>query len=174
MYIWGGKIISIHKLNHLDMSELERCELAKAKGYTYCPKTGEIRGVKGNVIRKKNHCGYIVCQIWLDSKKKEYEVKAHRLAWYLYYGKLPNNFIDHKDGVRDNNVIDNLRDVTKKQNQWNQTKAKGYTLSKRDKKYVSQIKVNGKYISLGYYKTKEEARSAYLQAKQKYHQIPNP
>jgi len=150
------------------MTELERCELAKRKGYTYNPETGDIIGVRGKAIRKKT-LGYIHCEI--KEKKKQYHLKAHRLAWYLYYGELPKNQIDHIDGDPSNNRINNLRDVTPRQNMFNIKKAKGYSWHKRDKKYAAKIKVNSKNINIGYFITEEEAHNAYLEAKEKYHVI---
>ena len=41
------------------MTELEKCQLAKEKGYNYCPVSGELKGVKDNVIRNYNDDGYI-------------------------------------------------------------------------------------------------------------------
>ena len=45
--------------------------------------------------------------------------KAHHVAWFIYYGCVPSNVVDHKDGVGDNNTKRNLRDVTNAQNQQN-------------------------------------------------------
>jgi hypothetical protein len=151
------------------MSELEMCELAKRKGYTYNPKTGEIKGVRGKVITSKDNRGYIQCSLKINKKVKH--IRSHRLGWYLYYGKLPNKYIDHIDGNPANNKIDNLRDVTNQQNSFNQTKAKGYYWNSRDKKFQAQIRLNLKTINLGLFSTKEEARAAYLKAKEKYHVI---
>lgn len=151
------------------MTEIEKCEIAKSKGFTYCPFTGNIRGVRGKVMRKKNS-GYIECYIIHNGKM--YNVLGHRLAWFLHYGKLPVNFIDHIDGVKNNNVISNLRDVTQQQNNMNNTKAKGFNWHKQHKKFTSQIQINGKKIHLGLFRTENEARAAYLVAKAKYHTIP--
>lgn len=151
------------------MTELERCELAKKNGFTYCKLTGNITGASGRVLNMKKNNGYIGCSIKKD--KKIYQVLGHRLAWYLYYGKLPNKFIDHIDGCRTNNRIDNLRDVTSQQNHFNNTKAKGYRVEKTTGLFRAYIALNRKQINLGVYKTVEEARSAYLEAKKKYHVI---
>jgi len=152
------------------MTELEKCEIAKLKGYTYCPISGNLYGIRGKLIKNKTTCGYINVSVIVGKKKS---ILGHRLAWYLYYGKLPKNFIDHIDGVRDNNVILNLRDVTRLQNNWNTHKSKGYRWSKKSKKFQSRIKVNKKSIHIGYFKTEQEARNAYLEAKKKYHVIPS-
>jgi hypothetical protein len=93
------------------------------------------------------------------------------LAWYLHHGHLPINLIDHIDGVRSNNRIDNLRDVTTQQNQWNHTKAKGYYWNKTANKFHAHIKIDRIKKHLGYYSTEQEARNAYLKAKEIYHII---
>lgn len=73
------------------------------------------------------------------------------------------------------NTLDNrksqLRIVSRSENQWNRSNVKGYYFHKKSGKYVSQISVNCLQINLGSYDTEEEARSAYLAAKEKYHTI---
>jgi hypothetical protein len=150
------------------MTELQRCILAKEKGFKYCPTTGELIGLNGKVRTTKNAYGYISVNIYAD---KVYQIKGHRLAWYLHYGKLPINVIDHIDGDRANNKIKNLRDVTRLENQWNFIKKKGYGWHKASQKYRAYITVNGKLIHLGLFLTKEESVEAYLTAKAKYHVI---
>jgi hypothetical protein len=151
------------------MTELERCELAKERGFTYDPVKGELMGVRRNVIITKNANGYIDCSFCINYKK--FVIKGHRLAWYLHYGQLPKNHIDHIDGDRLNNRISNLRDVTQQQNNWNNTAAKGYSLYKKTSKYKARILINGNDIHLGYFNTEQEARKAYLKAKEKHHII---
>ena len=53
------------------------------------------------------------------------------------------------------------------------TNAKGYEFDKRINRYASYITLNSKKIHLGYFDTEEEARNAYLKAKEKYHVIPS-
>lgn len=151
------------------MTEQEKYEAAKSKGYTYNPITGELKGVHGKVIKTTSQNGYIRFKMMFN--KRAYCIRAHRLAWYLCYGELPKNQIDHIDGDRTNNKIANLRNVTHQQNQWNQTKAKGYFWSKQYERWTSQITVNNKKIFLGRFDTEEEALNAYKCAKKKYHTI---
>ena len=150
------------------MTELEKCQLAKERGFSYCPVSGEIKSVRGNVITTKTK-GYTMVQLIIEGKR--YYICAHRLAWFLHYGTLPINSIDHIDGNRSNNRIDNLRDVTQQQNTFNQTTAKGYCWHKKNNKFQALIGINGKRKHLGYYTTEQEARNAYLKAKEIYHVI---
>jgi hypothetical protein len=151
------------------MDQPTRYKIAKDRGFRYNPTTGELIGVRGNVIKNKNVHGYI--QLLIQVEGKNYSLKGHKLAWYLYYGELPKNNIDHIDGDKSNNRIDNLRDVTVQQNNWNRSNTKGYVYHKRDKSYMASICVNSKIKHLGYFKTEEEAREAYLEAKSKHHVI---
>jgi len=100
--------------------------------------------------------------------------KRHRIIAYTYLGlDLENSKqqIDHIDGNKLNNSLDNLRVVTHQQNQWNHTKAKGYYFNKASKKWHAQIKLNNKNIHLGYYNSESESHTAYLKAKLIYHKI---
>lgn len=151
------------------MTELEKCQLAKEKGFTYCPVSGEIKGVFGKLIQGKNKNGYTVVQLY--HQHKTFYIFGHRLGWYLHYGHLPINSIDHIDGNKSNNQIDNLRDVTNQENHWNRTTAKGYCWNKSANKFKAAIQINGKVKHLGYYTTEQEARNAYLKGKETYHVI---
>lgn len=121
---------------------------------------------KGSLAGCKNDNGYIVVSI---SNKSH---KAHRLIYIMHYGHIPQRLqIDHINGVRDDNRIENLRPVTSQENKFNKKDIKGYTFCKRSKKYISQIKRDGKVKYLGSFHNKEEAREAYLLAKKSLHII---
>lgn len=92
-------------------------------------------------------------------------LKAHRVVWFLHHGTLPD-CIDHIDGNRSNNHIENLRAVTRQENSQNCV-GKGYTFS--NGKYTAQIGVNGTVLCLGRFSTEAKARAAYLRAKRMYH-----
>ena len=101
-------------------------------------------------------------------------ILRHRLMAYAFLNldiENPKMEVDHIDGNRINNHINNLRVVNRQQNQWNQTKAKGYIYLQKLNKYRSQIGVDYKLIYLGFYDTEEEAHQAYLNAKIIYHPI---
>jgi len=115
--------------------------------------------------------GYFAIRI--DNKSHQ----LHRIIAFCF-GKLEQiewinhtNNVDHINGIRTDNRVENLRQVTNHQNQWNRTKAKGYTWHKPTKKWKAQIQLNGKPIHLGCYNTEEEARNAYLRAKKIHHVI---
>jgi len=79
--------------------------------------------------------------------------------------------VDHRNGDTLDFRRDNLRLCSQYQNQANRGKPvtntsgyKGVTWAKRENKWHSQITVNGKCRSLGYYKTAREAAIAYNEA----------
>lgn len=93
---------------------------------------------------------------------------THRVVWEMHHGEIPTGMqIDHINGNREDNSIDNLRLVTPQQNKWNLLKVKGWTYV--DGKYQSRIKLNGKTIVLGYFDTPEAATACYWEEKEKYH-----
>ena len=117
-------------------------------------------------------CGTGYHNVILCKNKVQKNLLIHRLV-ALHFIDNPNDYpqVDHIDGNRQNNQVENLRWVTHQQNQFNQTKAKGYTWNKQNKKWQSQIKVNGKKIYGGLFDTEDEARASYLELKEKYHII---
>ena len=111
-------------------------------------------------------------RILLNKKK----IRRHRILGYAFLNLDINNKalqIDHIDGNRLNNHINNLRIVTHQQNQWNRTTAKGYSWSKKSNKWIATIYANSKKFHLGLYANELDARQAYLTAKLKFHLIHN-
>ena len=79
--------------------------------------------VAGAPATHRNQKGYI--GIFVNGK----HMKAHRIAWLLAYGELPDGEIDHINGIKDDNRLVNLRLVTKSINQQNQRKARSDSTS---------------------------------------------
>ncbi len=101
--------------------------------------------------------------------------KVHRLVFLYHHGYLPK-FVDHIDGNKKNNRIENLREATKSQNAMNQkistrntSGIKGVMWHKRDKKWFVQLRVNSKCHSFGYYDNKELAELVAIEATNKLH-----
>ena len=104
-------------------------------------------------------------------KDDKTEIKyIHRLVAETFIANLEaKDQVDHIDGDKLNNNVNNLRWTTAAENQHNRRSAKGYYWNEERQKFMSQIKINNKSINLGYYKTEEEARQAYLDAKKIHH-----
>ena len=67
---------------------------------------------------------------------------AHRLAWFLSYDKWPENEIDHINGDRTDNRLENLRDVPKSLNQRNAKRRWDNTSGKVGVRKVTHKKTN--------------------------------
>ena len=101
--------------------------------------------------------------------------QAHRLAWFYVNNVWPDGDIDHIDGNKKNNRIENLRSVTRTVNQQNIRKA--YSGNKcgmlgvyrQKNRWIAEIVVNGIRNRLGSFDTPELAHHAYLNAKRELH-----
>lgn len=114
----------------------------------------------GKVAGGLNSRGYIE----IGFKGRIY--KAHRLAWLLYYGDWPKNQIDHINGTKHDNRIENLREVSSRQNCQNRDLHRkgrlfGCHFNKQRNKWQARIKINGKTKHLGLFNTEQEAHEAY-------------
>ena len=112
-------------------------------------------------INKKNN------YLFVGVNGKVYSV--HRIAWRLYYGIWPKHTIDHINGIRHDNRITNLRDVSHRVNLQNQVKHRtghllGTTLHKYNNKYRAKFLYKNKLFNLGYFETEIEAHQQYLKA----------
>lgn len=146
-----------------DMTRLEKIKIAIEKGITCDIYTGKVYGVRGKeIISKKN--GYTILNI------KGYNLYTHQFIFYKAYGKIVEQ-IDHINGNRADNRIENLRECTNQKNHFNLVKTKGYSWNKLAKKWQAQICFNAKRIYLGLFDKEEDARNAYLEAKKIYHII---
>jgi len=101
--------------------------------------------------------------------------KAHKLAWLYIYGDFPKGFLDHKNTIRNDNRITNLRKATRTQCLRNQkirsdntSGLKGVSWNNDKEKWSVNIQVSGKPKRLGFFTDKHEAHAAYCKAADKY------
>lgn len=114
------------------------------------PRTGKIAGCENPSD------GYVYVVV----DKKLYA--AHQMIWCMHKGYWPLDTIDHKDRVRINNRINNLRDTTQSKNLHNR-KAKGVRQIPSGV-WEARVCVNYLEMTIGYYATEELA----LEARTKY------
>lgn len=125
----------------------------------------------GEVAGSLNGKGYL--QIRVDGRV----YYAHRLAWLYFHGVWPTDQIDHRNNVKHDNRICNLRESTNSQNQQNRQRARSDNKSgflgarwyAPLDKWRASIGINGKNIHLGYFPTAELANAAYVTAKRERH-----
>jgi len=125
----------------------------------------------GHIVSFQGHQGYRYVMI-----KGKYK-REHRLIWELFNGPIPEGMVvDHINGIRHDNRIENLRMCTVQQNtmhrvklnQNNKSGACGVSWRKDRNRWKATINLNRKQIYLGIYETKEEAIKARKAAENKY------
>lgn len=116
---------------------------------------------KGDIAGKTNPNGYRTIKI--DRTTHSF----HRVVWLIVNGTWPTNRIDHEDQNKQNNRIENLRDVTQAVNNKNKPKPKNNTSgvigvywNKKKQKWQAMIKVSRNQIHLGHFTNKDDAISA--------------
>jgi hypothetical protein len=147
--------------------------------FDYKPLTGEL--VWNNHPRYKTWKGRTVGVV---DKKYGYQIvncfanryKAHRVVWTWVTGSVlsTDQKLDHIDRNKLNNRFDNLRTVSDSQNAANRkrtTRSGCHRITSRKlaKPWMSQIRVEGQYVFLGYFATKAEGNAAYEKANAAIH-----
>lgn len=135
--------------------------------YKVAPASGSImyRSKAGNWIdaghRTSN--GYIVVTFPLGNRKYK-KIRAHHLVWVWETGAWPAQEIDHINGDRADNRIQNLREATVSQNRTNkkiQSNNTGYKwVTNLGSRYRAEIRKSGKRVYSSIHDTAEEAYQA--------------
>lgn len=153
------------------------------------PDTGKLfwRERPVGLFEDKGHTAETACRLW-NAKHAGKEAftavqhgypqgrilggtyKAHRVIWCMVYGEWPGH-IDHIDGVRSNNLLANLREVTLAENCKNRRPNRntrsglaGVCWRERSKRWVASIAIDGRRREIAAFKDASEAHAAYLKA----------
>ena len=138
-----------------NIRSLDRMVRTNAKEPTYRKHKGK------NLKPRKDAYGYLITEFSVEGKSST--VKLHRLVLDAFIGPEPNLLCDHINGKRDDNRLENLRWVTHEQNLRNKHKCNGasglFGIRERPekKRWQAYATEDGKFKSLGHFKTKEEA-----------------
>lgn len=118
-------------------------------------------------VRVGQRAGTIQSGGYVQIKLDKVNYLAHRLAWLYIYGTWPTEQIDHKNRVRHDNRILNLRDCTRPENLQNTgtpcnntSGVKGVDQRTRrdgERLWRARIGVKGRSRHLGYFPTFAEA-----------------
>jgi HNH endonuclease len=131
---------------------------------------------RSNIIKVGQEAGHFNKQhqrreIRVNSKL----IHTHRIIFLMFHGYIPA-MIDHINRNKDDNRIENLREVTKSQNELNKgiskrntSGIKGVTFDKDLNKWKAQLYIDGKVTHLGVFKDKQEAAKVVQQKRNEVH-----
>lgn len=160
----------------------------------YEPETGKLfwRDRTPDMFEERKICNVIRCRRWnLRYAGKEafavtvhgyakgsifkQQIFSHRAIWAMTYNHWPTGQIDHIDGNRKNNRIDNLRDVTCLENRKNAAMRcnnssgfNGVNFDESRGKWLARVQINGKQKNLGRFNNFDDAVSARKAADTKF------
>lgn len=143
---------------------------------------GEVRSLKKKYYYKlltkcKDTPGYFYVGM-SNKQKKRCSIGVHRLVAAVFMGARPNNLvIDHVDGNKLNNRLENLRYITPQHNIIRSKKPvrklkktiKGVCYRKEEGKWCAYLTLNGVKVYNESFKTKKEAILARKKAEKIYH-----
>jgi hypothetical protein len=99
----------------------------------------------------------------------------HRIIFMMHHGYLPEK-IDHIDGDKTNNKIENLRTANDSENAQNRkmmrtntSGAKNVSWDKCNKRWQVQLQCNGRIMKFGYFKNLDDAKRVAEQARNEHH-----
>jgi hypothetical protein len=133
-------------------------------------KTTNLSRVKiNNIAGSPGEKGYL--QIGINQKL----YLAHRVIFLMHHGYMPD-FVDHIDGNKENNFIENLREASRGQNRMNsklqsnnKSTIKNVNWHKKQNKWVVQLGVEGKKLYFGAYFDLNVAKFVAETMRHKYH-----
>lgn len=132
-------------------------------------KSWNTRYAGTETLKSLNARGYLCVRL------RPVTIPAHRVVWALHYGEWPTGDIDHINGIKTDNRIENLRMVSHAENMKNQRMRKtntsgriGVSWTKHYNYWVASITHEGKDFYLGSFSTFEDAVAARRAAEIKF------
>lgn len=118
---------------------------------------------------KKTSLGSVTKNGYLQVKFFKKQSYVHRLIFLYHHGFLPKS-VDHINGNKIDNRIENLRSAAYFENMMNVKKTssnksgyKGVSFNTKRQKWIAQIKRNKEHFYLGEFDTPEKAHEIYCQ-----------
>ncbi len=143
----------------------------------YQPASGSFRWKKrsGGKATRGRLAGCVNSSGYLCIKVAGKNMTAHRIAFYLVHGSLPEE-VDHIDGDKLNNSAKNLRASCKSQNQHNSklradnsSGVKGVHWDSKNNLWVASVRCSGVRHNCGSYKSKFDAACAAFSMRNRMH-----
>ena len=144
---------------------------------------GNVKSLKWNkeiIMKQGISSRYLAVNLRKENVSKTYRV--HVLVAMAFLDFKPNKqvlTIDHKNGVRTDNRLENLQIVTQRINilkdrKRNISNFAGVKKNKKLNKWTAQMKINKKFIHLGVFENEEDAGKIYEKAIENINNYLNP
>lgn len=175
------------KLNASDVAKLFR--YADGLLYWKCRPLSFFKNARAQKAWRTLYEGKVAGSIKKDSGRRIVAIsvdrvtamyRASRLVWAYHHGVWPSLHIDHIDGNKGNDRIENLRDVPRKENNKNlptpivnTSGVMGVSWSKAASKWRAQINFAGRQVHLGLFDQFSDAAKARKRAERKFGYHPN-
>jgi hypothetical protein len=141
---------------------LERLEFVFEPYPHFVWRKGQCKGERAGSKRKD---GYRTIKLGLGDRSKTTTILEHRLIWFYHHQRIADDQIDHINGIRDDNRIENLRIVTSRQNSHNTKRHREGHLwgtTRHENGWRANLTVKSKAVYIGWYKSQLDAHKAAL------------
>ena len=145
--------------------------------YEYLPETGELILKKTRCLADKQKIGKPIGSLGGPNRRKTWMIKhkgksyyVSRIAWFLMAGIDPGlSLVDHKNRNAQDNKWSNLRLANETENNYNKIFV-GYSKRNDNGLYRVRVTLDKKRITIGNFKTEEEAKKAAINAQKIFYQ----
>lgn len=160
-----------NKASELPIDDLRRL-------LAYNPKTGEIlwNTPPSRHFRSGAPAGSLHRQGYRRISLGGYDIPAHRIAFALFHGRWPTDLIDHINGIKADNRIENLREASHSGNNQNRptprnntSGVKGVCWRRSLKKWRAEVYRDKIRYCLGHFINKQDAIKAVTKARERIH-----
>lgn len=130
-----------------------------AMGKLKCFKDGTVIGATGRTIATKvtSSSGYLQIGLCIPGTPNII-VNKQRVVWVAFKGRIPDGYvINHIDGNRENNAIDNLECITQRENTKHASRIGKLAHGRRVQRKVSREELEARIVEL-------EAENAHLRS----------
>ena len=142
---------------------------------SYDPNTGLIfRRLSDGTLKGPIKPGKTSKHPYIEVAVDYQQLRGARVAWAYHYGEWPNGIVDHKNGDKSDNRIDNLRIASFQVNAQNRVGSNRLRVIDlplgvypRGQRFESRICIAGVKTFFGPFDTAQEASDAYMEFRRK-------